>query len=103
MYDYHMVGSQYVQERTWYPEMEDARQRIENYKKKNCKGDLSSNVQAIKEEEKKLTMRKFGSPKHDSVGLMSLGVNSVYELQAMSTASDSTRPTSTIASQLSNF
>lgn len=38
-------------------------------------------------------------------GLLSLGVNSVYELQAISAnnISDSTRPTSTMASQISNF
>jgi hypothetical protein len=48
-------------------------------------------------------MRKIARLTEKEVAMLSLGVNSVFEIQALSAGTDSTRPSSTVASQLSNF
>jgi hypothetical protein len=49
MYEERLHGQQYCSERTWWPEMEDARERINAYKTKNCSGDLDLKVKDLKQ------------------------------------------------------
>ena len=45
---YEVNPYQATSERTWYPEMEDVRDRIGTYKVKNPKGNMNLKVEGIK-------------------------------------------------------
>lgn len=91
-------------ERSWNKDINPTSMRIRNYKTKQCAEGITDRVSQIKKEEQRLTMErlKTAQPKP---GLLSAGVNSVYEIQTMSATglSTSTRPTTTAASQISQF
>lgn len=86
-------------ERSWNKDINPTSMRIKGYKTKQCADGISERVEEIKKEEQRLTMQrlKTAQPKP---GMLSAGVNSVYEIQTMSASglTDSTRPATTVAS-----
>jgi hypothetical protein len=92
-------------ERSWNKDINPTSMRIKSYKTKHVNEVLiKEKVDEIKYQEQKLTMERLKTAQPHS-GMLSLGVNSVYEIQTMSATglTDSTRPSTTVASQLSQF
>ena len=92
-------------ERSWNKDINPTSMRIKSYKTKHVNEVLiKEKVDEIKYQEQKLTMERLRTAQPHS-GMLSLGVNSVYEIQTMSATglTDSTRPSTTVASQLSQF
>lgn len=83
MYENQLEGTQMYTERTWWPEMKNVRERLGLFKSHTCSGDLDGTIHGIRQMEKELTKKKLNSTEEETTtGLLGLGVNSAYELQA---------------------
>jgi hypothetical protein len=70
-------------ERTWITDMDPSFLRIKAYKTKQCKDYPGEKLKQIKEQEQLLTMKRLSSANAAGPGILSAGVNSIFELEMM--------------------